>query len=641
MSNACQKRSDPRFQVSLGRHGDRRRRRGKAHLCFETLEARRLLAADWQNPLNHLDVDGSGLVTPQDALMVINDLNERGSRLLLLPTGEAGPPPYLDADGDGSVSPADVLLVVNALNAHPSPIVLAASLSPDSDPDGNGVVLQSQVTVVGQTTPGALVRATTVAPFAEADSAAEQAELPGQQQAADASGRFQLTVELSPGTNVVQVEATDPLGRKAAIERVIRYGDVVLNWNASMLNVIRDWTAFSDDPYPNRIVPSQPPMAARNLAMVHAAMYDAVNAIERAHQPYRVDLIAPEGASPVAAAAAAAHRVASNLYRDPDERAVFDAALFESLAVVPDGPAKALGIELGYRVADAILAWRSSDGASSAAAYTPGIEPGDWNRTFPAFLPPLLPQWPDVTPFAMTGPAQFRPAAPPALDSAEYAAAVDQVMQLGRFDSATRTAEQTEIARFWADGGGTFTPPGHWNQIAADVALAHGTTLADNARLFALLNIALADAGIASWDAKYAYNLWRPIDAIRRADLDGNEATVTDPVWMPLIITPPFPSYTSGHSSFSGAAEAVLSDFFGSDVHFTSQSDGHSSFAQRPLTERQVVTRHFVSFTQAAEEASHSRIYGGIHFDFDSTAGLAVGRAVGAYIAANFLSQAR
>jgi membrane-associated phospholipid phosphatase len=153
------------------------------------------------------------------------------------------------------------------------------------------------------------------------------------------------------------------------------------------------------------------------------------------------------------------------------------------------------------------------------------------------------------------------------------------------------------------------------------------------------LNIAMADAGIASWDAKYAYDFLRPIDAIRRADIDGNEATIADPNWIPLIKTPPFPSYTSGHSTFSGAAEVVLSSFFGPQTAFTSTADGHTGFTQRPLAAGQLVTRSFTSFAQAAEEASHSRVYGGIHFDFDSTAGLAAGRELGTFIVGAFLAK--
>lgn len=169
------------------------------------------------------------------------------------------------------------------------------------------------------------------------------------------------------------------------------------------------------------------------------------------------------------------------------------------------------------------------------------------------------------------------------------------------------------------------------------MALAKGTELAENARLFSLLNVALADAGIAAWDAKYHYDLWRPLDVIRQADSDGNPVTTPDPNWLPLVQNPPFPTYTSGHSSFSGAADAVLTDFFGANVHFTSQTDGHNAPAQRPLAEELIVTRSFDSFTEAAEEAGISRIYGGIHFDFDNTAGLASGRAVGSYVAETLL----
>lgn len=598
-------------------------------LLVEQLESRRLLAGVWQNPRNALDVDDSGIVSPLDALQIINDLDDSGSRQLPLsrPTVAA----YLDVNGDDWASPVDALMVINTIEENRQPLAITASLSPDSDPDGNGVVLLPQVTVVGQTLPGASVRLEVVSSL-ESSGLGETGL-----RTADASGRFQFTADLSPGLNTLRVEVSNVLGESLAVERTVRHGDVILGWNASLLGVIRDWTTTSNDPYPNRIVTERPPVAARNLAMVHAAMFDAVNSIEQTHQPYHVDIAAPAGASPVAAAAAAAHRVASELYQEPDELAVFNAALAEALATVPDGPAETDGVALGRQVADAMLALRSTDGASADVAYTPGIDPGDWNRTFPDFVPPLLTQWPDVVPFAMTSGSQFRPAAPPTLDSAEYAAAVDEVMQLGRFDSPTRTAEQTEIAIFWGDGGGTATPPGRWNQIAADVALEYGNTLAENARLFALLNIAEADAGIAAWDAKYAYELWRPIDAIRRSDTDGNDATGVDPTWTPLIITPPFPTYTSGHSTFSGAADAVLSSLVGSNVHFTTQSDAHSSFAQRPLAQRDVVTRSFDSFTEAADEAGRSRIYGGIHFEFDNTAGLDAGRALGSYIVANFL----
>lgn len=590
----------------------------RRRLVGERLEPR-WLAAGWQNPRDACDVDDSGFVSPLDALVVIGDLSRNGSRDLPpdAPAGSAFP----DVDGNGTLAPADALAVINLLNEPNPPIAVALSLAPESDPNGNGVVLLPSIAVTGQTLPRAAV------------SLSVSASPSVLQTTADDAGRFRFALDLGEvGAKSLHVVATDRRGRTAEAERTVRYGDAILDWNASLLNVIRDWTTLSNDPYENRIVPERPPVAARNLAMVHVAMYDAAIAVERTHPPFRVDLPAPVGASSLAAAAAAAHRVATHVYREPDELAVWDAALTESLAIVPDGPGETLGVDFGRQVGDALLAWRANDGATAAVPYVPGHDPGDWNRTFPDFLPPLLPQWPRVAPFAMPSPDAFRPPPPPELTSAEYAAAVEEVRRLGGLDSTERTAEQTEIALFWADGGGTFTPPGHWNQIAADVALARRTSPAENARLMALLNVALADAGIAAWDAKYAYALWRPIDALRRADQDGHDATVPAPGWTPLLKTPPFPTYTSGHSTFSGAASTILAAFFGDDLTFTTEADGHNGFTQRPLAEQQVRRRSFASFSAAAEEAGLSRIFGGIHFSFDNTAGLAAGRAIGRHV---------
>lgn len=388
-------------------------------------------------------------------------------------------------------------------------------------------------------------------------------------------------------------------------------GDAALDWNQTLLNAIKsDKTA--------------PPKAARNMAMVHAAIYDAVNAIEQTHEVYHVGADAPDGASEEAAAAAAAHRVLVNLY--PQQTATFDAALQASLAEIADGKAETDGVNLGKSVADQIVQWRSADGANATVQYTPGTDPGQWEPTPAGFAPALLPQWPNVTPFAMTEGDQFRPDGPPELDSDEYTAELNQVKELGGSNSTARTAEQTEIAQFWADGGGTYTPPGHWNEIAQDISLQQGSTLAENARLFALLNIAMADAGIVAWDAKYTYDFWRPITAIQQADSDGNPETAGDAEWTPLIATPPFPEYVSGHSTFSGAADAILTSFFGENINFTTESAG--------LPE---VRRSFESFTQAASEAGMSRIYGGIHFASANEDGLAAGKALGEYVFDNFL----
>jgi hypothetical protein len=233
-------------------------------------------------------------------------------------------------------------------------------------------------------------------------------------------------------------------------------------------------------------------------------------------------------------------------------------------------------------------------------------------------------------PFAMTSADQFRPAAPPALDTDAYRDAFNEVKELGSATSATRTADQTAIARFWVNGAGTASAPGHLNLLARIVATQRGTTLEQNARLFAALNIAMADAVINCWDAKYQFSLWRPVTGIREAAGDGNDETAADATWTPLIVTPPFPSYTSAHSSVSGSAAAVLADFFGTDaVAFTLPS-------QNPA----LPARSYTSFSHAAAESAVSRLYGGIHWSFDNDVGLTAGTAVGQYVVANFLRPA-
>jgi membrane-associated phospholipid phosphatase len=423
--------------------------------------------------------------------------------------------------------------------------------------------------------------------------------------------------------------ATDELGRTIQSSQEIRKGDIVADWNAAALNVVRGWNAVSNDPYEGRIVPSQPPMVARNLAMSQTAMFDAINAVSGTYLGYALDTAPQPGASAIVAAATAAYDVASSIYTAAKERAIWDASLAESLATVPDGEAKTQGIALGKQAAAAMLAKRANDLRDSVSTYTTVDAPGHWNRTAPDGLPPLLPQWPSLKPFALTTGSQFRPEAPPSLGSSEYAQAVDQVMSLGSVNSTTRTPDQTQIALFWADGAGTATPAGHWNRITTDVLLDRSGSLLENARTMALLNLAMADAGIASWDAKYHYDLWRPIDAIRKADQDGNASTVTDPTWIPLLKTPPFPSYTSGHSTFSGAAASVLTALLGDNVSFASSIDPQNAPSQRPLAEDQLFSRQFTSFNEAASEAGMSRIYGGIHFGFDDVAGRQMGQQVG------------
>jgi PAP2 superfamily len=380
--------------------------------------------------------------------------------------------------------------------------------------------------------------------------------------------------------------------------------DVVTDWNNAALDAIRaDRTA--------------PPIASRSLAIAHVAIYDAVNGITRTHEVYLVPSAVPASASRVAAASAAAHQTLVSLF--PSHTSSFDGLHAAILAGIPNGPQKTNGIVWGEFVASQILAARANDGSNAIVQPPGGSGPGVWIPTPPAFLPYLLPQWGFVVPFAMSSSSQFRPPGPPALDSQQYAADYEEVKHLGAAVGSTRTADQTEIALFWADGAGTETPPGHWNSIAQIVAAARDTTLEQNARLFALLNIAMADAAICSWDAKYTYHFWRPVTAIAFAEPLLN--------WTSFIVTPPFPDYTSGHSTFSAAAATVLPLFFGTeDLPFTTGSDFLPG-----------VFRSFSTCQDAAEEAALSRIYGGIHFRSASEDGLEAGSNIGEWTATRYL----
>jgi hypothetical protein len=388
--------------------------------------------------------------------------------------------------------------------------------------------------------------------------------------------------------------------------------DVVTDWNSAALAAIK-------------VDRTPPPKAARALAILHVAIYDAVNGITQTHEPYFVTGKPAGVASVEVAASAAAHRVLTALF--PAGQTQFDELYTTILAGNPDGPSQRVGIAWGESVAEALLELRSGDHSDAVVPYAPTPGAGFWAPTPPAFAPALLPQWPGVTPFAMTSGEQFRPLPPPGLESNRWATEYNQVKEIGSATSGTRTLEQTAIARFWADGAGTVTPPGHWNVIARDVAGQQGTTVEENARLFALLNLAEADAAIVSWDCKYRFEFWRPITAIRNGDLDPPVETEKDANWTPLLVTPPFPEYTSGHSTFSGAAATVLAAFFGGDdMAFSTESEDLPG-----------VVRSFASFSAAAQEAGISRIYGGIHFLSANEAGLSSGGALGAYVSENFL----
>jgi hypothetical protein len=393
---------------------------------------------------------------------------------------------------------------------------------------------------------------------------------------------------------------------EALEERRLFAGDVIVQWNELAV----------------QSVASQPPRVPfpRNLALVHVAMYDAVNTIEHAYAPYAVeDIKASHGASAEAAAAQAARDTLVALY--PSRQAIYDAALAEDLADIPSGLAKQ-GVAVGQEVARQILALRANDGASAVVPYVPpNQDPGQWQPTPPDGSPNNNAHVPLITPFAVESSSQFRPGPPPALDSAEYAAAFNEVKALGSANSAARTADQTQVAMVWRVAANNVTV---WNRIAQDMADDGNTNLVENARLFALMNIAINDGLQTSNESKFHYGLWRPITAIRRADEDGNPATEADPTWMTLHPnTPPYPTYAGNAATIGAAGATVLGEVFGDDVPFQIDWSPYG-FAG--------VTRAYDDFWDAADEMAISRMYGGIHFRFDGEAGQQVGTDVAGYV---------
>jgi hypothetical protein len=468
-----------------------------------------------------------------------------------------------------------------------------------SSPGSSLTTTDRRVTLVGQTDPHVAVTLVGT----------------GMQTVSTSTGAFQFpNVALSSGANPFTAEASDAAGTSDYTATITQQAatnqpNAVLVWNQAALGAIQQDA-------------TDPLFASRALAMVQAAVYDAVNAVEGT-PAYYVKIAAPADASVDAAVDAAAHDVLSDLY--PAQQASFDALLTSLLALLPAGQATTDGETVGQAAGNAIIAMRANDGSQSFVDFTPGTAAGDWQPTAPMYAPALDPQWANLKPFALTSPNQFDPAGPPALTSQQWADAVNQVESLGAVNSTTRTADQTQTAQFWNDASGTYTPPGHWNAISETVAQQQGDSLVADARLFAELDISLADAGITAWNTKYDYDTWRPITVIQTGGAGVNSGVTADPTWEPLLTTPNFPEYVSGHSTFSGAASTVLDAFFGDNISFSSTEPTLPG-----------VTRSYTSFDQAAQEAGMSRIYAGIHFIFSDTDGLAAGQAVAQWDLATF-----
>ena len=386
---------------------------------------------------------------------------------------------------------------------------------------------------------------------------------------------------------------------------------------ASAQNIVVDWNAFAVTAAGAAGQNGQ--LQDRSVAITSVAVSDAVNAITRKFTRYGSRQTPPRGASTTAAAAGAAHRALTQLL--PSQTQFLDTMLAQSLAkfgVSPGDP----GFGFGEAVADEIVAMRAADGAALAQyPYTPpnAGAPGVWVPTPPAFAAALLPGWGLVLPWVLESGAQFRPERSPDLTSRRYGRDLNEVKEIGALNSATRTAEQTNIARFWVAPAVVI-----WNAVLRQVALELGLHESEAARDFALMNVAGADARIACWDTKYAFNFWRPITAIQRANEDGNPATDADSAWTPLIATPNFPEFVSAHTSVSSAMATVLRLLFDDDpgVVFTATSPTNAGFE-----------RHWATFSEGVREAIDARVYSGIHFRSSDERGARLGRQVGRFAA--------
>jgi hypothetical protein len=392
------------------------------------------------------------------------------------------------------------------------------------------------------------------------------------------------------------VSVTSLAGAGEASAAIAVTNDAVLFWNDQA----------------QTFVPGSTPIQSRALAMVNIAMHDAVNATFGSQDRYYLQGVSTPGGDTRAAASQAAHDVLVAL--NPGNAATYDAALAASLAMVASGTAKADGIATGAGYALAILGNRSGDGSTAVVPYTTTGLPGDYRP--PVGANAATPQWGDVTPFLMTAGDQFHAAPPPALGSAEYAAAYNEVKDIGSLTNATRDSLQTASAQFWATGPASQA----WIRIGLGLADGDGLSTLENARTFALLSSVLADSQIATYDSKYDYRLWRPNTAIRLGDTDGNALTEVDANWTPLITTPLFPAYVSAHSVLSEAAAITLSSVFGNDDPFCLMLG--------------VASQCFANVGAAAIDASNSRVWGGIHFRFDTDAGLAMGQQLGTFAVA-------
>jgi hypothetical protein len=383
-------------------------------------------------------------------------------------------------------------------------------------------------------------------------------------------------------------------------------GALALSATAARSDVIVDWNAKADAIAVEKQLLNA--SNARGQAMLHIAMFEAVNAIDRRYAPYRLSLSADRAASREAAAAAAAYDVLLSLH--PDKKADLDAALAGSLAGITENEAKSKGIELGKQAAAGIIALRANDGSNTPEDYRPATTAG-------VYVPTTIPiesTSSKIKPFAMTSASQFRAAPPPALTSETWTRDLNEIREIGSNTSARRSAEQTTIARFWF-----FTGPRTYNTIVRQIASNRKMDLVDCARLYALTSIAGADAFIAVFEAKYAYNFWRPVTAIRNADLTSNPATPREASWQPLGVTPMHPEYPCAHCITASAVATVLQHVVGNEIDEITLTSPTAAG----------VTRKWTRLQDYSDEVSSARIYAGFHYRFSTEAGKDMGKKIG------------
>jgi hypothetical protein len=395
--------------------------------------------------------------------------------------------------------------------------------------------------------------------------------------------------------------------------------DVIVEWNALLQSTLPGTAGLQ---------------TFRFYAMLHVAMFDAVNSIEDRYDPYHVRVQASHGASAEAAAAQAGHDVLAFLI--PGSVATYDAALAARLATIPPGLA-GQGVAIGQKVAELIIAWRQDDGWSTPPPpYVLPTFPGLWQPTPPGFAVAGFTQFPGTRPFALLTNTQFLHPAPPTLTSTKYAEDFNEVKLVGKSDSATRTVDQTQQAQLWAGVISSTNLNAIWNNVARDTVIGQGLDLVDAARVFALMDVSMNDSLLTSHSSKFIYGLWRPVTAIRRAGEDMNALTEADPTWSSLITTPPYPSYGGNMACVgAGAATALALAFDTNDISITAV---WKSNATPPGPD---VAKEFPGFWQLAQDEANSRVYAGIHYRFDNDASQIVCPKVAHFAFDNYMQPRR